>query len=408
MNKWLSGQKRKAYLTAAAAVAITVAMVIYPEESFRSSLAGLKIWWEVVFPALLPFFIASEILMGLGVVHAMGALLEPLMRPLFNVPGVGAFAMAMGLASGYPIGAKITGRLRKENLCTRVEAERLVSVCNTADPLFLVGAVAVGMFHSPALGGAIAGAHYLSAILLGLIMRFYGMKEPSYTKEERKENLLRRAARELYRARLADGRPFGQIFGDAVRESVNSLLFVGGCIMVFSVLIRVLTLTGFVGWISRGLGTVLAAFGAQKGIVEPLVSGIFEITIGSEMAAKASIPLFQKVMAANAIIAWSGLSVFSQVATMVNNTDIRLLPYLFARILQAIMAALLTFLFLDPAQIVSAPVEVTPSVSVMTRLGQSSLLLLLIILFLFIVGLVFALFCRKRIVFFSVHKDAKS
>lgn len=404
MNKWLDGQRRKAYLTAAAAVAITIAMVIYPEESFRSSLEGLKIWWEIVFPALLPFFIASEILMGLGVVHAMGALLEPLMRPLFNVPGVGAFAMAMGLASGYPIGAKITGRLRKENLCTRVEAERLVSVCNTADPLFLVGAVAVGMFHSPALGGAIAGAHYLSALLLGLIMRFYGMKEPSYTKEKRKENLFKRAARELYRARLADGRPFGQIFGDAVRESVNSLLFVGGCIMVFSVLIRVLTLTGFVGWVSRGFGTVLAVFGAQRGIVEPLVSGIFEITIGSELAAKASIPLFQKVVATNAIIAWSGLSVFSQVATMVNNTDIRLMPYMFARILQAIFAALLTFLFLDPAQKVSAPLQVAPSVSVLARLGQSSLLLLFIILFLFIIGLVFTLLFSKRIVFFSVNK----
>lgn len=402
MNKWLSGQKRKAYFTALAAVAITVAMVIYPEEAFRSSLEGLRIWWEIVFPALLPFFIASEILMGLGVVHAMGALLEPLMRPLFNVPGVGAFAMAMGLASGYPIGAKITGRLRKENLCTKVEAERLISVSNTADPLFLVGAVAVGMFHNPALGGAIAGAHYCSAILLGLIMRFYGRGEPTFTRERPKENLLRKAARELYRGRLADGRPFGQIFGDAVRESVNSLLFVGGCIMVFSVIIRVLTLTGFVGWVSKGLGALLATFGAQRGIVEPLVSGIFEITIGCEVAAKANIPLLQQLIAANSIIAWSGLSVFSQVATMINGTDISLLPYLGARILQAIIAGLLTFVFIEPAQKVSTSLEVLSSPSVMSRLGHYSLLLLFLILALFIVGLAFALLWRKRIVFFSV------
>lgn len=66
MNKWLSGQKRKAYFTAAVAAAFTVAMVLYPEQAFRSSLSGLKVWWEIVFPALLPFFIAAELLMGLG------------------------------------------------------------------------------------------------------------------------------------------------------------------------------------------------------------------------------------------------------------------------------------------------------------------------------------------------------
>ncbi|HOB21323.1 MAG: sporulation integral membrane protein YlbJ [Firmicutes bacterium] len=406
MNKWLSGQKRKAYFTAAVAAAFTVAMVLYPEQAFRSSLSGLKVWWEIVFPALLPFFIAAELLMGLGVVHAMGALLEPLMRPLFGVPGVGAFALAMGLASGYPIGAKISGRLRKENLCTKVEGERLVAFTNTADPLFLIGAVAVGMFHSPALGGAIAGAHYLSAILVGLMLRFYGRGEPSFTKEENKENLFRKAARELYRARLADGRPFGQLFGDAVRESINSLLFVGGCIMMFSVVIEVLTLSGFIGWASRGFGAVLSLFGLEPGIVEPLISGLFEITIGCEVASKANIPLFQQVMAVNAIIAWSGLSVLSQVATMVNDTDLSLLPYIGTRIVQAVLAALLTFVFLDPAQTVTAPVQVQSSVSLMAKLGQASLLLLFVVLLLLLGGILLGFFGRK-IVFFSVRKDAK-
>lgn len=127
----------KKYITASAiAVIITIFIIIFSEQAFDAALEGLKVWWEVVFPSLLPFFIIAEILMGLGVVHFIGALLEPLMRPLFKVPGVGAFAMAMGLASGYPIGAKITGNLRRKKLCSRIEAERLVSFTNTADPLF--------------------------------------------------------------------------------------------------------------------------------------------------------------------------------------------------------------------------------------------------------------------------------
>ncbi len=68
------------------------------------------------------------------------------MRPLFRVPGVGGFVWAMGLASGNPAGAKLTARLRKENKVNRIEAERLVSFTNSANPLFIFGAIAVGFF----------------------------------------------------------------------------------------------------------------------------------------------------------------------------------------------------------------------------------------------------------------------
>ena len=133
----------KGRLTALIAALITILMLAFPDESFKASLAGLKLWFDIVLPALLPFFAMADILMGLGVVHFMGALLEPFMRPAFRIPGVGGFAVAMGLAGGYPIGARITGELYRKGLCNRVEAERLLAFANTADP-FIVGAVAVG------------------------------------------------------------------------------------------------------------------------------------------------------------------------------------------------------------------------------------------------------------------------
>ena len=173
----------QAYLMAFGAVFITVAMVQYPKVAFDAAIMGLNLWWNVVFPSLLPFFILSDILMGLGVVHFIGILLEPLMRPVFNVPGIGAFALSMGLASGYPMDAVITCKFRKNNLCTAVEAERLLSFTNTADPLFMFGAVAVGMFGMPELGATLALAHYLSSLIVGVIFRFHGRDRDSYTKD---------------------------------------------------------------------------------------------------------------------------------------------------------------------------------------------------------------------------------
>ena len=84
---------------------LTVLIVAYPDISFQASLDGLKLWFEVVLPALLPFFIMAELLMGLGVVHFLGSLLEPIMRPLFRVPGAGGFCPGHGSCRGFSPGS---------------------------------------------------------------------------------------------------------------------------------------------------------------------------------------------------------------------------------------------------------------------------------------------------------------
>jgi len=53
-----------------------------------------------------------------------------------------------------------------------------------------------------------------------------------------------RALKALYRARVEDGRPFGRLLGDAIRQSVNTLLTVGGFIILFSVMIEMATAMG--------------------------------------------------------------------------------------------------------------------------------------------------------------------
>ena len=132
------------------------------------------------FSISLPFFIIAELLIGFGVVKFIGTLLEPVMRPIFRVPGVGGFVWAMGMASGNPAGAKFTVRLRNQNQLTLLEAERLVAFTSCANPLFIFGAIAVGFFNNPALGIIFALSHYGANIFVGLIMRFYGIDSASH------------------------------------------------------------------------------------------------------------------------------------------------------------------------------------------------------------------------------------
>lgn len=333
----------------AIAVIITVSIIRFPDDAFKAAIEGLDVWFNIVLPALLPFFIGSQLLMGLGVVHFMGVLLEPLMRPLFNVPGAGSFVMAMGLASGYPVGAMLTGKLVKRKLCNVREAERLMSFSNTADPLFMVGAVAVGMLKDVRLGSIIALSHYISAVLLGIIMRFYAPKAektPSVVSSNLRENIIFKATRELVRARKEDNRPFGQLLGDCIKDSINSMLLILGFIILFSVIIRIITVAGFIGMISPFISIILKIFGMDVSLSPAILSGTFEITLGSKLASSASAPLIQRMIIISSIIAWSGLSVHFQVISMVSDTDIKILPYIFARFLHAILAGLVTYILM--------------------------------------------------------------
>ncbi|MPM17148.1 Sporulation integral membrane protein YlbJ [bioreactor metagenome] len=342
-----------AYFMAFGTVFIVVSMVQYPKDAFDSAIMGLNLWWNIVFPSLLPFFILSEILMGLGVVHFIGVLLEPLMRPLFNVPGVGAFAMSMGLASGYPMDAVITCKFRKNQLCSAVEAERLLSFTNTADPLFMFGAVAVGMFGMPELGATIALAHYLSSFLVGIIFRFHGMNRDKYqapNNTQQKGNLIVRAFRALYNARQEDKRSLNQLLGDSVKSSMNTILLIGGFIILFSVFLRILSVIGVTAALGTFFAGCLSLIGLNESLSPALVSGLFELDLGAMAASQADAPLIEKVAIASAIIAWSGLCVHGQVASIVIESGIRMTPYMVARFLHAVLAAILTVVLWEPAQ----------------------------------------------------------
>lgn len=342
-------------LTGFAVLFMTLALVVYSEQAFAAAFSGLKLFFEVVLPSLLPFFVLSEVLYALGMVHFLGVLLEPLMRPVFNVPGAGSFVFSMGLAAGYPMDAVLTAKFRKDRLCSKIEAERLLAFSNTADPLFIFGAVAVGMFGRPDLGMALALAHYLGTLLVGIAFRFYGARQDrGEASDERAKaslesqrlggshSMLRRAFRAMAEARKKDGRFLGQVLNDSIVESVTTLAKIMSFIVLFSVIVSVLQQLGVVGWLEVPVRTVLAAVGMQPTLANAIIQGFFEIDLGSAAAARATAPLTEAAMVASAIVAWSGLSVMGQVATILSGTGISLRPFVFARVLHALFAALST------------------------------------------------------------------
>ena len=76
-----------------------ICLIMFSKENIISAKNGLKLWANNVVPTLFPFFIATELLGYTDFVKKIGKILEPVMRPLFNVPGIGSFPLIMGIIS---------------------------------------------------------------------------------------------------------------------------------------------------------------------------------------------------------------------------------------------------------------------------------------------------------------------
>jgi sporulation integral membrane protein YlbJ len=249
----------------------------------------------------------------------------------------------MGIASGYPVGARITSSLREQKLLTKNEAERLMAFSNNSGPLFIMGAVSVGMYNAPSLWIILLICHIAACITVGVI---YGIisRVKGYNRQGNNVGLRQKLHQEydIFRKNRMPG--FGSILGTAITNSIMTILAIGGFIILFSVIINILLDTGIIS-IAAGLaGKILSVFGIDKDIISSILCGFFEITTCSSMSSSASgASLVQQLTATSAIIGWAGLSVHCQVFSIASKTDISLKPYLFGKFLQGVIAAVYTF-----------------------------------------------------------------
>lgn len=155
-------------------ISACMAIILFrPDVYVASALEGVKLWALVVLPSLLPFFFFTSLLAKIGATERMARTLKKPCEQIFGTSGYAAYAFLMSILSGYPVGAKIIGDLGENGLIDETDATKMSAFCSTSGPLFIVGSVSVGMFGSVAAGKLLFLAHTLSALITGVIFRFY-------------------------------------------------------------------------------------------------------------------------------------------------------------------------------------------------------------------------------------------
>jgi len=96
-------------------------------------------------------------------------------------------------------------------------------------------------------------------------------------------------------------------------------------------------------------------------LVQGLLYGFFEITIGIKEVSQSTCSILIHLLAIEVILAWNGIAIQAQVTGMVIDSDLRLAPYFYTRLLQIPIASLITFL------ISCLPIDTWLSIAVFTN-----------------------------------------
>ncbi len=176
-------------------------------------------------------------------------------------------------------------------------------------------------------------------------MRFYGRKEEQRlitTKEKAERMTLAESLKLTHQERLRDGRPLGKLLGDAVQNSIQTLLMIGGFIILFSVLNKLLSLVGIISILAAITTFVFQLFHLPAELSVPFVTGLFEMTLGAQIASEVTkAALHEQIIVTSFFLGVFWFLHLAQVASILAETDIRFKPFFLARIVHGFFCIIL-------------------------------------------------------------------
>ena len=312
----------------------TVCLIIFSKSNIASVKNSLNIWVNNIIPSLLPFFIATELINKTNIPDLIGSTLNKIMRPFFNVPGIGAYALFMGIISGYPVGAKIITDFRNNNLCSKEEAERLITFTNNSGPLFILGTVGITLYYDTTIGILLLLTHILASLTVGFIFKFW-----KYNTRNNYES--------TYNQKQILFSSLGEVISKSINSAIASIILIGGFIILFGLIISILQKLNLFKIIFYIFTPIFNILKIKTDYIIPFFTGLIEVSNGvTNISLIQNESLLTNIIISSFLLGFGGISVTLQVLAIISKTDISFKPYLIGKLLHGIISAFYTFILI--------------------------------------------------------------
>ena len=326
--------KIKDYIISFLFISIFLLLIIFSNQAFNSAKKGVELFIYNVLPSIFPFLVLSNIIIQTNIVGIIDKIFSPITNKLFKLPGITSIPIILGVFSGYPIGAKIVKELYEKKLISRNNANKLLAFTNNSGPLFIVSFVGISLYHDTKTGILLLITHIISAFIVGIVIS-------SFNKENEKIDYIYNEEDSVDKQH----KNISNIIVDSVKDSVNTSIFIGGFIILFSVIICLLTNSFFFDIISKPINYILHILNISSITTIPFMQGLIEMTNGINVISTLhSIPYIYKISLTAFILGIGGLSIYMQLLSIISSTDLSTKNYIIGKILHGTIACIITYL----------------------------------------------------------------
>ena len=289
-------------------VVIFLSLLITPNIITTEILEALKVFINTLFPSIFPFFLVSDLLISYNFPITLNKYLKEVTKRIFHVEGASSFVIIMSMLSGFPSGAKYIKTLLDKNLINIDEANYLITFTHFANPLFVL-TVTKGLFKNTQLSYIILICMYLSNLILGFIIR------PKQVKSNKKS---------LETLKIPN---FSTNLTSSIISSLKLLAIILGNTCFFYIV----------------TGLIMKLFHHNQ-LITILINGFFDITRGITSLTNLSGFTILKSILILTFLAFGGININMQVASIISNSNIKYSNFLIGRICQCAISITLFFI----------------------------------------------------------------
>lgn len=274
---------------------------------------GLRLCVGRLIPSLFPFMVVSTLIVSSGLGDMLSGIFQKPFRALFGLGGESACAVILGWLCGFPVGAKCAGELYRDSRISLEEYERVLCICGTPSPAFLISTVGEAMLGSRQSGIWLYALSLLSALTVGIALHIFSRRESAPV------NI---PAASYATAHSAS---FAKNLTRAISDSAGGMLCVCAFVVFFS---------AFLGALEASL-----SFLALSDTADCLLFSFFELTSGLSRISSSSLPLAFPLCAL--AVGWSGVSVHFQTMAICGDRAPSFSPYILAHLVRAFLCFVL-------------------------------------------------------------------
>lgn len=303
----------KRILASVLCVLLFVFMLLQPQNVFHGAQNGLLLWFQIVLPTLLPFMIMTNLLVSTNGLTYITQVLSPVLCPLFRVSIAGSFAIIAGFLCGYPLGAKVTADLLRKNKISVKEAQYLLSFCNNTSPAFILNYIVWKTLGDPSLTVPTITILLFVPVLMSILFRKIYQIDPCIPKNDMSKIQVNKWGLD--------------ILDHCIMDSFESIVKVGGYIILFSIVLTLLLNTSLLNTV---IGTILLS--------------TLEITNGVSILGSLKNPI--RYVFVLALTSFGGFCSIAQTQCMLSGTPLKISHYIIEKLATGLVTSLIAYLYL--------------------------------------------------------------